>query len=129
MTDKPTEHLEHAIAEQQVRTVMAEYPHLPIVAEFYRGRGNDRDVAYTANAGSWFVLVLPSSLYVAVSAQGPTPLGTDIIGRAVSVDYPRRADQPTQVDLEALGASRFYVELVAAIREKAAVVEAAGTAA
>lgn len=129
VNDMPMEHLEHAVAEQQIRNIMNEYPDLPIVAEFYRGRRMDRDVAYTDTAGAWYVLALPNSLYVAVSAQGPTPLGTNIIGRAVSVDYPRRTDQPTQVDLEALGGARFHVELLAAIRGKAAVVEAARSAA
>lgn len=130
MTDtQPTEHLEHAIAEQQVRAVIAEYPDLPIVAEFYRGRGQDREVVETANAGAWFVLIRPTSLDAVVSALGPTPLGPDIIGRAVSVDYPRRADQPTQVGLTALGESRFFVELLAAVRDKVAVIEEAQAAA
>lgn len=121
----PMEHLEHAVAEQAVRAIIAEYPDLPIVAEFYRGWGNDREVVYTDRAGSYFVLVLPNSLYTAVSAQGPTPLGTNIIGRAVSVDYPRQGER---VDLEALAGSRFHVELLAAIREKVAVAEAARAA-
>lgn len=114
------EHLEHAVAEQAVRAIISEYPHLPIVAEFYRGWGEDRDVVCTDAASSRFVLVKPASLSVAVSANGPAPLGSNIIGRAVSVDYPR---QGGRVDLGALAGSRFYMDLLAAIRAKAAVLE------
>jgi hypothetical protein len=81
---------------------------------------SDDNEATTPAAGTWYVLVKPAQLYVAVSAVKPTPLGWDLIDRAVSVDYPRDG---ARVDLEALAGSRFHVELLSAIRAKAAVVE------
>jgi hypothetical protein len=120
------------VAEALIRAIVADRPDLPIKARFFRGLKRGRsgpvitedEMETPAADDGWFVLLLPGCAEVAISAQEPTFMGPDIIGRGVAdcVRYPHFADK---VDMEALAGDAFRAELVAAIDEKAAVITAA----
>jgi len=119
--------------EQMVRDLITENPELPIRAQFYRGRNRNmshpladptlRDYAATPAAGAeWFVLLVPTVFDIIVQAAGRMFLGVnDTVGSGISVALPQTS--PGVVDIEALSGSELHVELLAAIREKAAVVD------
>lgn len=122
-----------AAVEQVIRDLLADHPDLPILADFYRGisdrplnlfgdRIKREHVPTPACGAEWFVRVLPTSFDVCVSAAGRLFLGAhDVIGDVAVVVLPQTS--PGVVDLEALAGSRFHVELLAAVREKAVIVE------
>lgn len=123
---------QHAV-EQVIRDLIADNPDLPIRADFYRGINPHRydnpfadailrEYAKTpACPSEWFVRLMPTDLDVCVSAAGRLFLGvTDTIGDVRAVKFPQTS--PGEVDLDALAGSQFHVELLVAIREKAAVV-------
>jgi len=127
----PNDH--QAAVEQTIRDLIADNPDLPIRADFYRGANPERSDSFAsptryeyastpACEAEWFVSVRPASFEVAVAARGRWFLGeNDVIGRAAGVEIPQTG--PGVVDVDALAGSRFHVELLAAVREKAAVVE------
>jgi hypothetical protein len=119
--------------EQVIRDLVADNPDLPIRADFYRGINQDRYSSpfadailreYVSTPGcpwEWFVRVSPTDTDVMVSAAGRGFLGVhDTIGEVASVKLPQTS--PGEVDIQALSDSRFHVEMLAAVREKAAVV-------
>lgn len=122
-----------AAVEQVIRDLIADNPDLPIMADFYRGVSDHplnlfgdrvkREYVTTPACGAeWFVRVLPTSFDVCVSAAGRLFLGAhDVIGDVTAVKLPQTS--PGVVDVDALTGSAFHVELLAAVREKAAVVE------
>lgn len=121
---------QHAV-EQVIRDLIADNPDLPIRAQFYRGSSGHAGPldAWTSYEHAetpgcpieWFVRVAPNSFAAMVSAAGRLFLGeNDVIGRAVEVPLPPAVQD--EVDLGALAGSQFHVELLAAIRETAAVV-------
>jgi hypothetical protein len=119
------------IAEDLIRDLIATHPELPIVAAFFRGinRGNawnpinEEIVGTPAAADGWRVYLKPGHSDVCLSAQEPTFLGPDIIGRGMAdrLDYPTSG---AEVDLQALAGPTFREQLLAAIVEKVAVIEA-----
>lgn len=121
------------VAEDAIRAIMRTFPEKPIRASFYRGIGHAPDYTYVKNetvetpaaADGWFVFLSPGDLDVAISAQEPTPLGPDTVGRVVAdcLVYPRVSDD--EVDVEALAGMDFRYRLVDAIDEKIAVIKAA----
>lgn len=127
----PTE--SQIITEQIIRGLITDNPTLPIRGDFYRGPNPNRSnplaeptiheyVDSPACGNEWFVRVLPTLSDVCVSAAGRYDWGyNDVIGEVTVVKLPQSS--PGVVDLDALRSPRFKVELLAAIREKAAVVE------
>jgi hypothetical protein len=122
------------VIEQIIREICADNADLPIRGDFYRGINPNRysspfadpilreEVDSPACGHEWFVRVLPGATEVMVSAAGRLFLGVnDTIGEVTVVPMPQTT--PGDVDLDALPESRFHVELLAAIRDKAAVVE------
>jgi hypothetical protein len=122
------------VIEQAIREICADNPALPIEGSFYRGVNPDRYsspfaspslreyVSTPACGQEWFVRVLPSAFQVCVSAAGRRFLGVnDTIGEGQVIQLPQSG--PGDVDLEALAGNRFHVELLAAIRKMASVVE------
>ncbi len=118
--------------ETVIRDLLAEIPDLPVRAFFYRGATGSSspiapwvrfDEAVTPGCpDEWFVMLRPGSFDVVVSAAGRFEFGAyDIIGDPIGVELPQVS--PGQVDVQALTGSKLHVALVAAIREKAAVVE------
>jgi hypothetical protein len=113
----PNDH--QADVDQVIRDLIDENPDLPIRADFYRGVNPHRYsspfadpilrelVATPGCPQEWFVRILPGV--------------TDVVGEVAVVQLPQTS--PGVVDVEAVQGSRFHVELLAAIREKAAVVE------
>jgi hypothetical protein len=128
----PNDH--QADVDQVIRDLIDENPDLPIRADFYRGVNPHRYsspfadpilrelVATPGCPQEWFVRILPGAFEVCVSAAGRLFLGvTDVVGEVAVVQLPQTS--PGVVDVEAVQGSRFHVELLAAIRENAAVVE------
>jgi hypothetical protein len=130
--EEPTGPTANDVAEEVIRSIMADRPDLPIVARFYRGleRGpfgpviNEDFVETPAADSGWFVMLIPGHSDVAMSAQEPDFLGPRIIGGGVAdcLSYPQTGDE---VDLEALAGETFRARLLAAIDEKVAVIAAA----
>lgn len=124
-----TDHM--PLVEQLIRDLITDNPDLPIRADFYRGRNPNwaspfADTAireYTETPGcpdEWFVRVGPSAFEVCVSVAGRLGFGVnDVVGEVTVVQLPQTS--PGVVDVEALTGSRFHVELLAAVRAKAAV--------
>jgi hypothetical protein len=125
-----------AAVEQVIRDLFDENPDLPMRAEFHRGANPNRyahafapatlteTVATPAFPGEWFVMVKPTSFDIIVSAAGRYEFGAyDVIGDPIEVRLPRVKGRPDKVDAGALTGSPLHVELLTAIREKAAVVE------
>jgi hypothetical protein len=117
--------------EQMIRDLIADQPNLPIRANFYRGATGrtgpfDEWTRYehAETPGcpqEWFVMVRPSALEILVQAAGRFEWGTnDIIGTGIEIGLPQTV--PGVVDVEALDGSALHVQLLAAIRSKAAVV-------
>ena len=120
--------------ETVIRDLLAEIPDLPVRAFFYRGRTGRsgpldpwtrQEEAETPGCpDEWFVQLRPSSFDVVVSAAGRYEFGAyDVIGSPIEVKLPRIKGRPDAVDVDAFSGSKLHVELLAAIREKAAVVE------
>jgi hypothetical protein len=131
MTAAPKDHT--PAVEQVIRDVIADNPDLPIRGDFYRGivppaeRGLFGDpirreyVRSEACGADWFVNALPGATEVIVAALGRQLFDVnDVIGEVTVLSLPQTT--PGVVDAEALSGSRFHVELLGAIREKAAVV-------
>ncbi len=118
------------IIEQVIRGLIADNLDLPIRAAFYRGinKGNvwnpiNEETVQTSPAeAGWFVYLKPGHSEVCISAQEPTMLGPDIIGRGLAdrLDYPSVGNE---VDLDALAGDAFRDVLLNAIREKVALIE------
>lgn len=120
------------VVEQVIRDLIADNPDLPIKADFFRGISaiplnvwGDRilreEVTSPACGREWFVLAKPGATEVIVSAAGRSLFDVnDVIGEVTVVPLPQTT--PGVVDVDALASSRFHVELLAAVREKAAVV-------
>ena len=127
----PNDH-QHLV-ERVIIDVLAENSDLPIQASFYRGVIPPAERGFLGDAirreylstpccpPEWFVRVLPGAFEVCVSAAGRLLFGvTDTIGEVAVVPLPQTS--PGVVDVDAVGGSRFHVELLAAVRAKAAVV-------
>jgi hypothetical protein len=118
-----------AALETVIRDLLAENPALPIRADFYRGRTGNlgpldvwskyEHVRTPACGEEWFVLVKPNSFDVVVSVAGRLVFGEHDVIAVAEVSLPQ--SEPGVVDVEALSGSMFHVELLAVIREKAAV--------
>lgn len=120
------------IVEQAVRDLINDNSDLPIRADFYRGvsaaplnlwgdRIRREHVETPGCPDEWFVKVMVSDLDVCVSAAGRSFLGVnDVVGEVTMVELPMAA--PGVVDIATVMGSRFDVELLAAVREKAAAV-------
>lgn len=120
------------VAEQVIRSILADMDGKPVKVEFFRGfkQGPFGPVGQyqTVKSGKVVgrhVLLLPGGADLAISAQEPDFLGYTIIGGGIAdvVLYPRTADG--DVDVAALIGEAFRVELVAAIEAKLAIVRAA----
>ena len=116
--------------EQAIRDLINDYPDLPIRAEFYRGPSGDRSplgnptsleqAAAPGCPDEWFVKVRPTAFDVCVSVAGRWAWGAnDVVGDVTVVPLPQTS--PGVVDVEAVQSSGFDVELLAAVRAKAAV--------
>ncbi len=121
-----------ATLEAVIRDLIADLPGLHVRAYFYRGATGQTgplgpwtrfSEAETDGCGNeWFVMLRPSSFDVVVSAAGRYLFGAhDIIGDPIAVKLPQTS--PGVVDMPALSGSALHVELLAAIRRQAAVVE------
>jgi len=124
------------VAEQLIRGIIRTFPEKPIAAEFYRGveRGphgpkvcHEYDETHATEAG-WFVLLIPGHSDVAISAQRPGFLGPEMIGDKPA-DCLAYSQVDGEVDVEVLAGTDFRQQLLAAIDEKIAVIEAAKAAA
>ena len=113
--------------EQAIRDLIAEHPDLPIRASFRRGPifgPFDTEVSYeTAETPNrpheFFVHVVPDHLEVGVAAVADAH-ELAAVGAPTFVELPESSYGV--VDVESLTGSRFHVELLGAIRAKAAVV-------
>lgn len=120
------------VAETLIRDLIADHPDLPIRAAFFRGinKGNtwnpinEEIVETPAARGGWFVYLAPGHSDVALSAQEPTLLGPDIIGRGIAdrFPYPQRDGA---VDVGALAGDDFRAVLLAEIRNRVTVIDEA----
>jgi hypothetical protein len=117
MTDPHKEAVERVTSD-----LLNDNADLPIQADLYRGPGNYEYLNTDACGTEWFVRVKPTSFDVCVSAAGRYEWGyNDVVGEVTVVHLPQAS--PGVVDVEAVQGSRFHVELLAAIREKVAVVK------
>lgn len=121
------------VAEQVIRRLFGEHPDWPMHAEFYRGLDPDSRLPRNlfeyldtpTREAEWFVRLLPGCAEIAVSAAGEYDMcGSELIGTATVVDYPRNDGD---VDLEALNGPEFRARLVAVVEDKlTAIKEARG---
>lgn len=124
-----------AAVEQVISDLMDEHPDLPIRAEFFRpirdpdfynplspARPFLREYEQTPGCpDEWLVEVAPGAFEVLVRAVGERDyFGPKLVGEVTVVPLPRSGEW--EVDVLAVAGSRFHVELLAAIRDKAAVV-------
>jgi hypothetical protein len=108
------------IVEQVIYDLLNDNADLPIQAEFYRGPGQYEYLNTDAWTSEWFVKVLPHSFDVCVSVAGRYEWGfNDVVGDVAEVRLPQ--SEPGVVDVDGVRGSRLHVELLAAIRAKAAV--------
>lgn len=122
--------------EKVIRDLLADNPDLPLRAEFYRpirdpdfanpfssARPNMREYTQTpACPDEWLVEIDPGAFEVMVRAIGELDFfGPKLIGDVAVVPLPRSGKW--EVDVEAVQGSGFHVQLLAAVREKTAVVE------
>lgn len=121
------------VAETVIRGVLDAMPDKPVHAEFYRGPDPNsplprilKDIVQTpADYAAGFVLVLPGTREIAISAQVPEPFfGYSIVGRATCLSYPRT--DSGDVDVEALRGDEFRAAFVAVIADRLAAIVAAG---
>ncbi len=114
--------------EQTIRDLIADNPGLPVRAEFHRGHtGNygpldvwtkTESVATPDCPHEWFVLIKPNPFDIVVSVAGRYMFGVHDTFKHQVVTLPQT--RPGRVDVEAAAGSRFEVELLGAIRVKAA---------
>lgn len=125
-----------AAVEQVIRDLIADNPDLPIRAEFFRpirdpgfynplspARPFLREYEQTPDCpDEWLVEVAPAAFEVLVRAVGKIDyFGPKLIGEVTVVPLPRSGEW--EVDVLAVQGSQFHVELLAAIRAKAAMVD------
>lgn len=118
------------IVEQAIRDLINDNMDLPIRADFYRGIsstplnfwGDRIRREYVETPGcpdEWFVRLMVNDLDVCVSIAGRNDWGVnDVVGEVAVIKLPTVA--PGVVDVAAVMGSRFDVELLGAVRAKAA---------